>query len=178
MLLHHIPPRSELLQLILGIKLESCVRKRNVDVVLFTSEELLSHYAYFLEGERNITSDPCDHPLLKIPGVDIHLYENDWKMKPFERPTLVFLDTFMCTAPKYLPVYKHLKRGLWKDATILVYSDNLHGIVSPPKVISLGASHPVSVSSDCTNWTGQLCKILKDGKVHALQTDVIVFSSN
>lgn len=43
-ILHHPAPRSELLQLLLGVKLEMCARKTPIDIVLFTSEELVSQY--------------------------------------------------------------------------------------------------------------------------------------
>lgn len=50
-LLHHLTPRSELLQLVLGVKLEQYSRGSDVDTVLFTSKQQLSHYSHYLFEE-------------------------------------------------------------------------------------------------------------------------------
>jgi hypothetical protein len=84
----------------------------------------------------------------------------------------------MCSSDKYLPIYRKLRRQHDKEVSVVVYSDNLTCVPEINSIIELNAKYPVSVVSNCSNWKMQLCKILRDGKLHALRTDAVIFTKD
>jgi hypothetical protein len=60
----------------------------------------------------------------------------------------------------------------------VIYSDNLNCVQNITNIIDLNNTYPVSVVNDSSNWKLQLCKILSDGKLHALRTDAVIFTNN
>jgi hypothetical protein len=151
------------------------------DLILYTSESLLPHYLHFLVDDDSAVlniDNERRNIICKFSGIIVKFYEEEFRPEQSGRRTFVFLDTIMCSPDKYLPIYRKLRHQNDSDITVVIYSDNLNCVQNITNIIDLNNTYPISVVNDSSNWKLQLCKILSDGKLHALRTDAVIFTNN
>lgn len=146
--------------------------------MLVTRKPLLPHYEHFVirqEQEPSLEGAYLRDLLTTIfPMV---YYEEPTNFKAFSSHTLFLFDTFMTGEDIYLPLYLHIKAH-YPESKFVMYTDDARTPSANKSVVEIGQGFPVEIVKDADNWKNIICEAIKNAKLYAEKTDVVIIADD